>query len=192
MSLWEEMEVDLGLAAGPSRSLGQRLEARTGVPTDALKKFGILALLQALLAIAFMMSMPLAVFAQAQYFNSNRGCIGRMGTDDCSAAMSRVASVQTLTQLVQATASFLLAPVAGRMSDAFGRRGVTILALIPPAIFMPGSLFVWAITGGRTGMLQYYISFSFPFMILFTVLNAVVADVIPSAQRAAFFSFREA
>ena len=46
---------------------------------------------------AIVMTMPLLIFAQVQFFNNNVPCIGRMDADDCGAAMSDVASMRNST-----------------------------------------------------------------------------------------------
>lgn len=191
MSMWEQAERELadeseGQGVQAESVLGFRLPI--GFSRAQFRDFCVLMLVLTLLVSGYFMTAPLLVFAQAQFFNNNQPCIGRMQTVDCTAAMADVSSIQATTQLVQSIAAFVLSPVLGRVSDSIGRRWI-LIGSCAPMWLTNIALWAWAATRGKVSLYPYYVGQCFPFFLSF-LAPVYIADIVPASHRAVFFAFQ--
>ena len=189
MSVWEQAEDDLGTdgeRASVETVLG--FDLPEGLSRAHFRDFCVLLLILTLLVSGYFMTTPLLVFAQAQFFNSNEPCIGRMQSVDCTAAMADVSSIQAKTQLIQSVLSFVMSPVLGRLSDSIGRRAILVISCIP-MWFTGIALWGWAATRGKVSLYPWYFGQCFPFFISF-LAPVYIADICPKSHRAIFFAFQ--
>ncbi len=162
------------------------------IPRPTLRAYGKISVYLSCIVVGFILPAPLAIFAQAKFFNSGHDCISQEQTDSvgCKQAMALVSQTSAVTNGVNSVLALWLSPVVGRLSDSIGRKMVLWISVVP-LLVRNMCLCLWAGTDGAVTLWAYFVFSCCPSFIL-VAAQAFTADLIPAQYRATFFSFNSA